>query len=82
MQHEPHDLDGDDLAAIWRNAQHRRTEDVYSWFTRIFKTRRQLESHDTRPRYDGVLFRSLILKARTPLGSRKGERIKGGQSGQ
>lgn len=37
MQHEQQDYDGDNLAEIWRSAQHRRTEDIYSWFTRFFK---------------------------------------------
>jgi hypothetical protein len=40
MQQEQHD-DGDNLAEIWRSAQHRRTEDIYSWFNRFFKRRRQ-----------------------------------------
>ena len=82
MQHERHDLDCDDLTAIWRSAQHRRTEDVYSWFTRIFKKRRQLKSPDMQPRYEGVLFRSLTSQARTFLASQEGDRIKGGRSGQ
>jgi hypothetical protein len=69
MQHERHDLDGDDLAEIWRSAQHRRTEDVYSWFTNIFKKRQQLKSPDTRPDCDGVFFRSLTSQARTFLPS-------------
>jgi hypothetical protein len=33
MQHQQHDYDHDDLADIWRSAQHRRNEDTYSWFT-------------------------------------------------
>ena len=82
MQHERHDLDCDDLTAIWRSAQHRRTEDVYSWLTRIFKNRRQLKSPEMQPRYEGVLFRSLTSQARTLLGSQEGDRIEGGRSGQ
>jgi hypothetical protein len=81
MQRERHDLDGGDLAEIWRSAQHRRTEDVYSWFTNIFKKREQLKSPDTRPHYDAL---PLTLQARTFLpsrdkagGSQKGDRVKG-----
>jgi hypothetical protein len=52
MRHERHDFDHDDLAEIWRSAQHRRTEDVYSWFANIFKKRLQLKSSaETRPHY-------------------------------
>jgi len=41
MQHEQHDYDCDNLAEIWRSAQHRRTEDIYSWFTHFFERGRQ-----------------------------------------
>jgi hypothetical protein len=81
MEHERHDFDADDLAAIWLKAQHRRIEDVCSWFIRIFKKKRQLKT-DTRPDHHGGLFRSLTLQGRLPLGSQKGRRFKGGRSGR
>jgi hypothetical protein len=48
MQHEQHDYEDDDLAVIWRSAQHRRSEDIYSWFTDFLERQRQ---RDFRPRY-------------------------------
>jgi hypothetical protein len=51
MQHEQHDYDDDDLAGIWRSAQHRRTEDIYCWVTHFFERRRQLKSSGGRPKY-------------------------------
>lgn len=44
MQHEPHDRDGDDLSDIWRSAQHRRSEEVWSWLTHLFKKQPKLKS--------------------------------------
>jgi len=49
MQHEQHDCDGDNLAEIWRSAQHRRCDDIYFWFAHFLETRRQLKSSDSRP---------------------------------
>jgi len=46
-----HNLDRDDLAEVWRNAQHRRAEDIGSWLRCFFERRRQLESIDTEARY-------------------------------
>ena len=40
MQHEEHDYEGDNLAEIWQNAQHRRTQDIYFWFTHFFERHR------------------------------------------
>jgi hypothetical protein len=51
MQHEQHDYDDDDLAGIWRSAQHRRTADIYFWVIHFFETRRQLKSNGGRPKY-------------------------------
>ena len=83
MWHKQNDP-GDDLAEIWRGAQHRRTEDACSWFTQIFK-----KLSDARRRYDWVLLRSLTFQARSLLpskdkigGSQRGERIEGGRSGE
>jgi hypothetical protein len=44
MQHERRDYDDDNLAEIWRSAQHRRSDDIYFWFTHFLETRRQLKS--------------------------------------
>jgi hypothetical protein len=83
MQHDRYDFDDDDLAEVWRRAQHRRTEDVYSWFTNIFKKRRQLKSSNTRPHYIEVLLLEPILPSRDSTGdSPKDDRIWGGRSGQ
>jgi hypothetical protein len=51
MENERHDFDDDDLAEIWRSAQHRRTEDIYSWFTHFFERRRKLKSTGGRPQH-------------------------------
>jgi hypothetical protein len=75
MQHERHDLDGDDLAEIWRNAQYRPSEDLYSWLLNIFKKRRPLKSSEPRALHTGMLFLA-------PSGSPKAHVAKGGQSGQ
>lgn len=85
MQHERHDRHGNDLAEIWRRAQHRRSEDLYVWFTNIFKKRWQFKS---RYRHVGALLRSFAHNGETfvlpeieqpPL---KGARAEGGRSGQ
>ncbi len=39
MQHQQPNYDGDNLAEIWQSAQHRRTEDIHSWFTHFFERR-------------------------------------------
>src|ERR1700730_5136881 len=46
VQHERHDLDGDDFSQVWRSAQRRRSADIYFWFTHIFKERWRLKSPD------------------------------------
>ena len=51
MQHEQHDYDGDNLAEIWRSAQHRRTEDIYSWFTHFLNKRWRLKLTGRRPQH-------------------------------
>lgn len=51
MQHKQRDYDDDDFAEIWRSAQHRRTEDIYLWFTHWFRRQRQLKPSDSRLRY-------------------------------
>ena len=51
MQHERHHSDDDNLAQIWRSAQHRRTADIYSWFTHFFERHRQLKSSDPRSQF-------------------------------
>ena len=62
MQHEQHDYDGDNLAEIWQSAQHRRTEDIYSWLTRFFERQRQFKSSDFRPRYPQRRVAALVWK--------------------
>ena len=53
MQHDEHNDGGDHLAEIWRRAELRRTEDIYRFFTRIFRKpyvfakRRPLQSAET-----------------------------------
>jgi hypothetical protein len=51
MQHEQPDYDGDNLAEIWQSAQHRRTEDIYSWLTQFFERRQQLKSNGDRAQH-------------------------------
>jgi hypothetical protein len=51
MQDERGHSDEDNLAQIWRSAQHRRTGDIYFWFTHFFERRRQLKSSDPRPQF-------------------------------
>ena len=50
MQQEQHGFDNDDLAKIWRCAQRRRAEEIYSWLTHFLNRRRQLKSTGDRPR--------------------------------
>jgi hypothetical protein len=51
--HDEHNVGGDHLAEIWRRAELRRTEDIYRFFTRIFRkpfvfrTRRPLKPAET-----------------------------------
>ena len=59
MQHEQHDYNDDDLADIWRGAQRRRTEYIYSLFTHFFERQRQ---PDFRPRYPRRRFAALVWK--------------------
>ena len=52
MQNDERDLGQGDLAEIWRSAQHRRTEDIYSWFTQFFERQEQPQSSESgRPQY-------------------------------
>ena len=50
MQHKQRDYDDDDFSEIWRSAQHRRSEDIYFWFTHFFGRQRQLKPSDSRLR--------------------------------
>lgn len=47
MQHEQHNLDGDNLAESWQSAQHRRTADIYSWFTHFFEGQQHFKPSDS-----------------------------------
>ena len=40
MKNERHDHGHGELAEIWRNAHHRRTQDAWCWIARIFKKQR------------------------------------------
>jgi hypothetical protein len=51
MQNERHDLEQDDLAEIWRSAQHRRTEDLGRWLAQYFERRQPTKTIETRPQY-------------------------------
>jgi hypothetical protein len=48
------DYEGGNLAEIWQSAQHRRTEDIYFWFTHFFERQQQPKSSDSRPRFPRV----------------------------
>jgi hypothetical protein len=50
MQHEEHDYERGNLAEIWQSAQHRRSEDIYFWFTHFFGRQRQPKTSDSGPR--------------------------------
>jgi hypothetical protein len=62
MQHEEHDYEGDNLAEIWQNAQHRRTQDIYFWFTHFFGRQRQIKSSDSGSRYGQGRAAKLVLR--------------------
>ena len=62
MQHGRHDYHDDDLAELWRSAQHRRAEDIYSWFTKFFERQRQLRSSDSRSQFPKRRAAALIWK--------------------
>jgi hypothetical protein len=44
MQPEQHDLGVHDSASVWRDAQHRRTEELYDWLVHFLHKRRLLRS--------------------------------------
>jgi hypothetical protein len=46
MQNAEDHFEQDDLAEIWRSAQHRRTEDVGVWLAKYVAKRRSLKSRD------------------------------------
>jgi hypothetical protein len=82
VQHGRNDLYGDDFAKIWRSAQRRRSDDVYFWFTDIFK---RWQSKSTG-RYVGLQFRAFahkpFLVPESEQVARKAAKPKGGRSGQ
>ena len=51
MQNERDDLEQDDLAEIWRSAQHCRTEYLVRWLAQYFERRRPTKSIETRSQY-------------------------------
>lgn len=64
MQHGRVDFDDDDLAELWQSAQHRRTEDIYSWLTHFFERQRQSRSSESRSRLPQRRAVALIWKLR------------------
>jgi hypothetical protein len=50
----------DNLAEIWRSAQRRRADDIYSWFTHFFQRQRRLKSSEPRgfniPNEAGIVY--------------------------
>ena len=50
MKNERHDQGHDELAEIWRNAHHRRTQDVWCWISRVFKKQRPFKLRLTEVR--------------------------------
>jgi hypothetical protein len=78
MKHEQPRHDGVELAEIWRNAHHRRTQDVWCWIIRVFKKQRLFKSHLTEA---GVRLGQILPALRNgPLASEK-PGMTGGQSG-
>jgi hypothetical protein len=63
MQHERRDYDDDNLAEVWRSAQHRRSDDIYFWFTHFLETRPQLKSSGGR---DAFPLSERPLRTRAP----------------
>lgn len=74
MPHEQRDYNN--LADLWRSAQRRRTEDIYSLVVHFFKRQRQPRSPVPRTFHTVMLFLAAFL----PYGSQKGP--KGGLGGQ
>jgi hypothetical protein len=57
MKNEQHEHGDAGLAEIWRNANHRRTQDVWWLIARIFKT---VAVQITRTRNENVLGKTLL----------------------
>ena len=71
MNNERDDHDDVGLAEIWRNAHHRRTQDVRWWITKVFKKQRPFKLRLTEA---GVRLSETLLASRKPG-------MTGGQSG-
>ncbi len=65
------------LAEIWRNANHRRTQDVWWLITRIFKT---VAVQIARTRNENALGKTLLASGDSSFARGK-TRMAGGQSG-
>ncbi len=50
MKNERHDHGHDELAEIWRNAHHRRTQDAWLWIIKVFKKQRPFKLRLTEAR--------------------------------
>lgn len=77
MKNEPHDLGDAELAEIWRNANHRRTQDLRWRITEIFKT---VAVQITRTRNENALGKTLQASGDSSFAPGK-TRMTGGQSG-
>jgi hypothetical protein len=62
MQNTKGHFEKDDLAEIWKSAQHRRTEDVGGWLAKYIAKRRSLKSRDDRPQYPQAQVRAPGMK--------------------
>ena len=77
MKNEQHDHGDAGLAEIWRNANHRRTQDVRWLITRIFKT---VAVQITRTRNENALGKTLLASGDSSFAPGK-TGMAGGQSG-
>jgi hypothetical protein len=77
MKNEQHDHGDAGLAAIWRNANHRRTQDLRWLITKILKT---MAVQITRTRNENVLGKTLLASSDSLFASGK-TRMTGRQSG-
>ncbi len=77
MTNAQHDHGDAGLAEIWRNANHRRTQDLWWLITAIFKT---VAVQITRTRNENALGKTLLASGDSPFAPGK-TRMAGGRSG-
>jgi len=51
MEREQNQTDPDGLAEVWRNAGHRRAEDIGAWLGHVFEKQRRLKTSDAETQY-------------------------------